>query len=180
MTFLYVTHDQDEALSMADRVIVMRAGRIEQIGTPDEVYDLPRTLWVGGFVGGSNELAGLVVTSGEVVELETDVARLRGVCAGESLLPGRRAVALVRPEHVHVGDPSARLRDNVVRVFIEEVQHVGNHLRYVARTPGGIRLHARAQRMTADAHALVPGAEASFSWAANTTRIYAVEGDGVA
>ena len=177
-TFLYVTHDQDEALSMADRVIVKQAGRIEQIGTPDEVYDLPRTVWVGSFVGGSNQLGGLVRATGDAVELETDVALLRGVCAGGSLLSGQRAVALIRPEHMHVGDATARLADNVVRVFIEEVQHVGNHLRYVARTPGGIRLHARAQRTTADAHNLVPGAEASLSWAASTTRIYAIEDDG--
>ncbi|HEX4033462.1 MAG TPA: ABC transporter ATP-binding protein [Solirubrobacteraceae bacterium] len=171
MTFVYVTHDQDEALSMADRVIVMRAGLIEQIGAPDKVYDLPRTLWVGSFVGGSNQLSGLIRTAGAVTELETDVAILRGICVDDGLVAGRRAVALVRPEHVFVSD-GAGTAENTVGVVIEEVQHVGSHLRYVGRTPGGIRVHARAQRYTADARVLEEGSTATFSWSASSTRIY--------
>jgi spermidine/putrescine transport system ATP-binding protein len=172
MTFLYVTHDQDEALSMADRVVVMRDGRIEQVGRPDEVYDEPSTLWVGGFVGASNELPGMVRSVGATVSLETDMVVVQGVPISPGLRSGVRAVALVRPEHVRVSQLETASAENTVRVFIEEIQHIGSHLRYIARTAGGLPLFAREQRSTAAHQTLMPGAQASFSWPVEAARIY--------
>jgi spermidine/putrescine transport system ATP-binding protein len=98
ITFIYVTHDQEEALTMSDRIGVMSSGIVEQIGTPEDVYERPRTTFVAGFIGISNLIPGTVTSrngdSGTVrldpgLELETHV---NGIAAGE------RCHAVVRPE----------------------------------------------------------------------------------
>ena len=78
ITFIYVTHDQDEALGMSDRLVVMREGRIVQAGPPASIYDEPKSVWVATFVGGGNQLAGTVRTTGAdaAAEVETDVAHV--------------------------------------------------------------------------------------------------------
>ncbi len=95
---LHVTHDQEEALSMADRVVVMREGRIEQVGTPRELYEHPRSRWVASFVGQANLWEGVVRGADAV---ETPVGLLRAGPIG--LPPGTRATVLVRPEGVRLG-----------------------------------------------------------------------------
>src|SRR5262245_13560829 len=103
-TSIYVTHDQVEAMTMADRMVVMNAGRIEQIGAPLEVYDAPQTLYVARFIGapsinvveGVTEEAGAVRTKGG-----STIALARGGTAG------RRVSAAFRPEHVEMGEAGA-------------------------------------------------------------------------
>ena len=73
LTFVHVTHDQEEAMTMADTVAVMNAGRVEQMGPPAELYELPRTAFVANFLGQSNLLAGTVVEQGEVLGVDVDV-----------------------------------------------------------------------------------------------------------
>jgi putative spermidine/putrescine transport system ATP-binding protein len=95
---LHVTHDQEEALSMADRVVVMREGRIEQAGTPRQLYEAPRTRWVASFVGRANLWDGVVRDAAAV---ETPIGLLR---AGALRLPvGTHVTVLVRPENVRLG-----------------------------------------------------------------------------
>ncbi|HIP78997.1 MAG TPA: ABC transporter ATP-binding protein [Kiloniellaceae bacterium] len=108
VTVLFVTHDQDEALAMSDRIAVMNAGRIEQIGSPDALYQRPRTLFVADFMGDSNLFEGSV----ESVDHSTEVVTVG--CAGLSLRggagqtpvsafrPGDRACVMVRPESVAI------------------------------------------------------------------------------
>jgi spermidine/putrescine ABC transporter ATP-binding subunit len=99
ITTLYVTHDQEEALAVSDRVAVMDRGRVEQVGTPREVYADPRTAFVAQFVGLSNALEGLVVArEGRRVILEAGGLRLQG----DTDLPGPRLRAVVRPEAVEL------------------------------------------------------------------------------
>jgi spermidine/putrescine transport system ATP-binding protein len=93
VTFIHITHDQHEALTLADLVIVMRAGRFEQVGTPSEVYDRPRTRFVADFVGSSNLLEGTLDAAGVVTTPEG----IRVTVAERALPPGRVLVAL-RPE----------------------------------------------------------------------------------
>jgi ABC-type Fe3+/spermidine/putrescine transport system ATPase subunit len=88
ITFVYVTHDQEEALAMSDRVVVMNAGRIEQIGVPREIYDAPATHWVAGFIGDTN----FVTVSGRDVAVRPESVRVR--TDGEGL-SGRTIASMV-------------------------------------------------------------------------------------
>jgi spermidine/putrescine transport system ATP-binding protein len=116
-TFVYVTHDQEEAMSMATRIAVMSHGRIQQIGTPSEIYYKPRSRFVADFIGESNFLAV------EAKREEPGIARLpdgRAVpCSVNGSHAGGRATLMVRPESIHVGDPrvapEASLRGRVVQ-----------------------------------------------------------------
>jgi spermidine/putrescine ABC transporter ATP-binding subunit len=113
-TFVYVTHDQEEAMSMSTRIAVMSEGRVQQIGTPSEIYYRPRSKFVADFIGESNFL--------EVESAASGVARLvdgRGVpCSAGGAVTGR-AVLMVRPESIRVGDPAdapeASLRGRIVQ-----------------------------------------------------------------
>jgi spermidine/putrescine ABC transporter ATP-binding subunit len=103
MTFLYVTHDQDEALSMADRIAVMRHGNIEQLGTPQEIFQAPRTKFVAEFMGAANILTGQVTAStAPMVHLVTP-GGLRVVCQCPTPIPVGQSVSfVVRPDAVQV------------------------------------------------------------------------------
>ena len=102
LTALMVTHDQDEAMSMADRMAVMRAGRLEQIGPPAEVYDAPANRFVAGFVGASVELPGTVAAPGTVA---LDAGAVLPLPTG--LPPGTPVVVSARPEHLLLFDATA-------------------------------------------------------------------------
>ena len=103
VTFVYVTHDQDEALTMSDRITVMNHGVAEQVGTPREVYEAPRTLFVAGFIGDANLLAGRVVrVEGRTVAVKLPTGALVRGRAALPLLPDSAAVVVVRPEHVRL------------------------------------------------------------------------------
>jgi ABC-type Fe3+/spermidine/putrescine transport system ATPase subunit len=104
ITTLYVTHDQEEALAVSDRVAVMDRGRVEQVGTPRDVYAEPRTAFVAQFVGQSNALEGVIVArEGRRVTVEAGALRLHG----DTELPGPRLLAVVRPEAVGLDGGSA-------------------------------------------------------------------------
>ena len=122
ITTIYVTHDQEEALSMSDRVVVMSEGRMEQVGTPFEIYNFPRTRFVASFVGTLNILKGRVLDprSGRISLDDQEVVTSRGISdaqAGEI-----RSVAL-RPEAVAIGRNDAG--GNQLRGTIEEVAFLG-------------------------------------------------------
>jgi spermidine/putrescine transport system ATP-binding protein len=98
ITFVYVTHDQEEALTMSDRIAVMNRGRVEQVGGPEDVYERPATTFVAGFIGVSNLMPAKVASAGEV-RLEqgpTVTAATNGLAVGE------RCHAVVRPEKLHI------------------------------------------------------------------------------
>ncbi len=137
-TALFVTHDQGEALEISDRVAVMRAGRIEQISTPDELYLRPINRFVAGFVGEANLLPG-EVRHGEV---QTLVGRFRA--AGDALADGTRAEVLLRPEQLHML-PVARLsspaRPESVLTIVRRVFH-GSEVHHVLRSESGLEIEA--------------------------------------
>jgi len=141
ITFIYVTHDQEEALTMSDRIAVMNHGRIDQIGTPDDVFERPASLFVARFVGASNELAGVrEQDAGEIfVRLDTG-ERLRCPTAPA----GRNGDAMrliIRPEHVRVGRPGAGA-GNVTRAVIEDVIYLGVQRRLLLRLVDGTGIEA--------------------------------------
>src|SRR5205814_6566804 len=110
VTVMYVTHDQDEALTMSDRVAVMRAGRTEQVGTPAELYESPVSRFVADFVGDSNFVDAVVVSAtpadGRTVVRAEGGLELSGT-SREPLQAGQRVVAAVRPEKIVAQDTHA-------------------------------------------------------------------------
>ncbi|WP_158818888.1 ABC transporter ATP-binding protein [Methylocapsa sp. S129] len=135
ISVLYVTHDQEEALTMSDRIAVFNHGRIEQIGTPTELYDAPATRFVAGFIGDTNFLSGRVrdISDG-VCEIETAAGRVQAM-ASPGLITGALASVAIRPERivlssVHVD--GAGLHGN-----ISDVIYLGNARKYVVRLSDG-------------------------------------------
>jgi len=115
ITFIYITHDQGEALTMSDRIAVMNAGHVEQIGDGRQVYDHPATPFVASFVGENNGVAGIVQTIDEgVATLDTPLGALQGR-AGVGLAPGQTATLFVRPEQLRIaGEGQGRFGAEVV------------------------------------------------------------------
>ncbi|MGW0806000.1 ABC transporter ATP-binding protein [Nonomuraea sp. NPDC002799] len=109
-TMVFVTHDQEEALALSDRVAIMNGGRIEQLGTPDEVYRRPATRFVAQFIGAANVLEGTVTAEGG---LDTDGITVGGIAGGiagsgaPGLRPGEHAVVAIRPERIRLATPAS-------------------------------------------------------------------------
>jgi ABC-type Fe3+/spermidine/putrescine transport system ATPase subunit len=112
-SYLHVTHNQDEGLSLADRLVVMNEGHIEQVGTPIEVYEAPATAFVNRFIGDSTILVGdLVEGDGETVLLNTEIGEVAATVENRSIGCDETAVALVRPEVIEIGTESTVEADN--------------------------------------------------------------------
>ena len=168
-TTLFVTHDQAEALEISDRVAVMRAGRIEQVSTPDELYLRPVNRFVAGFVGEANLLLG-EVRHGEVMTL---VGRFRA--SNGSLVEGARAEVLLRPEQLHMLPverlSSAPRPESVFRV-VRRVFH-GSEVHHVLRSPEGVELEAS----TPSSSTLEIGTEVIAHARASQVPVYPIEAD---
>jgi iron(III) transport system ATP-binding protein len=140
---IYVTHDQVEALQLADTVAVLREGRIEQLGTPEEVYYRPATRYVANFVGRVNEIdATVVVDSGNdhLIVADTPLGRLKGHPMASDMPHGSRAVGVFRPECVMIG-PGNRA-DNAFSGVLVRTQFAGAYRDHIVTTDDGHRLLA--------------------------------------
>jgi spermidine/putrescine transport system ATP-binding protein len=159
LTFVHVTHDQEEAMTMADAIAVMNRGRIEQLGPPTELYEKPATAFVAGFLGVSNLLHGSV-TAPSRVRLDTGDE----IVAGVGDRAGRVAVG-IRPEKIRLGPPGDG--DNSLAGSVKETAYVGVATQYVVETAAGT-LIVYVQNDGA-APALQPGAATILSWSPNAT-----------
>jgi spermidine/putrescine transport system ATP-binding protein len=163
ITFVYVTHDQEEALTMSDRIALMRSGRIEQLGTPDEIYHQPGTRYVADFIGETNLLGGKVMalTDGEAT-LALGAAVVRAPRPPGAAIPlGSDAWLSVRPERVTVGvRGDARPERNTLDGVVADVVFVG----------AGSKVHvalANGTRVIADRsgdRAFAPGDPVTVGW----------------
>jgi putative spermidine/putrescine transport system ATP-binding protein len=152
ITMLYVTHDQEEALVMSDRIAVFDQGAIQQVGTPHEVYERPSSVFVATFVGESNLFHGHV-RGGRLYSDELVLAVPGHAADGPSAL-------LVRPERMGVGAvPAGEV--NVVEAVVEEVVYLGGELRYTLVAGDGRRLIARRP---AETRSLPPGEPVTAWW----------------
>jgi putative spermidine/putrescine transport system ATP-binding protein len=139
LTVVYVTHDQSEALTLSDRIAVFNDGRIQQVDTPEALYETPANAFVAGFVGENNKLEGAVVQAeGGEVQVKLDggqrIWASRRDCGGV----GSRATVMVRPEHMHlVQENAANGHASVVEAHVEDVVFHGDHMRVKLNVPGG-------------------------------------------
>jgi spermidine/putrescine transport system ATP-binding protein len=163
ITFVIVTHDQEEAMALADRIAVMHRGRIEQLAAPTAVYDAPASAFVAGFVGELNVLEGTV--------LEAASGRWSTSAPGCRCAP---AASSSRPPPARVARrPAARARDRPlgphpegVEATVATVMVVGHELQLVARLPGGGQLTARQPgTSTPLLESVAPGERVRLSWA---------------
>ena len=143
---IYVTHDQDEALSLADRIVVMKDGVVHQIGTPAEVYAQPADLHVARFMGYRNVLElDVVRQDGDRVALEGKDIAITG--ARKQPLDGLRAMVAIRPEEISVGEGPGGL--NTIAGRVDNVEYCGRDSLLDVVTPSGTLLHVRGPVTTA-------------------------------
>ncbi len=169
ITFVHVTHDQEEAMTMADQVAVMNGGRVEQLGAPADLYENPQTTFVANFLGTSN------LIEAEVVETGTDVVVTAG--GGKLRVPGDRCTSAVRqggkvlvgvrPEKISLAhaDDAGKIADGRNRVTgrIADSSFIGVSTQYVVNSPAGAELQVYEQNIERDTR-LVPGAEVVLHW----------------
>jgi iron(III) transport system ATP-binding protein len=157
LTAIYVTHDQSEALSMSNRVAVMRAGKIEQVGTPRDIYDNPASLFVADFIGTTNFLTGEVKASTEqnTYIVGTPVCDLRATADNVGPISvGSLVTVSVRPQHVHMEDASAQAVGAECVGHVRQRAYMGEYIDHVVDVNGvDIRVRASA------GHTLPPGTQ---------------------
>ena len=168
ITFVHVTHDQEEAMSMADTIAVMNKGRIEQAGSAEELYERPHTAFVANFLGISNLVDGKVLERGaEIATVETRDGTVHVPCARMDEAPGDAVRIGVRPEKVELvpaaqGAPAGR---NALRGTVTVASFLGVSIQYLVTAPGGEELTVVApNRDGAQPHALAVGQDVLLTW----------------
>ena len=168
LTTLMVTHDQDEALTLSDRIAVMRDGRIEQIGAPGEIYDRPISRFVASFIGTSNFFRGRVAgtSGGEFAVDAEDGVRL--TVAGAP--PGPNVLVALRPECIRLEPGATATGPNQLSTIVEQVVYRGQHTQYLLRRAGDEMLTAirHDDGVIGD---LAPGAAVIASWDGARNRV---------
>ena len=173
ITFVYITHDQEEALNMSDRIAVMRDGKFEQIGTPQEVYDQPKTSFVASFVGSANIIYGTVSHVNEDT-LVFENKRHRYCRRNKiNILKGQKITVAVRTEHISL-TPAASNRNAVgLMGVVKEKSFAGGLLQIFVNLADG-------QEIIASRHGidslLVPGDNVIVTWAPEKTILVDLEG----
>ncbi|HON17060.1 MAG TPA: ABC transporter ATP-binding protein [Spirochaetota bacterium] len=171
ITFLYVTHDQSEAMSLSDTIAVMNEGVVEQVGTPTEIYEAPRTSFVAAFIGDTNFFEGDVVAVNEPystlhIDGFTDVI----VYNDKKIKKGDRVYLSIRPEKftITIDKPKLSERYNIVKGKVEEIIYMGYHTKYWVRVNDFLvetkRLH---DRYMLDEKMITWGDEVWLSWHAD-------------
>ncbi|MDX3505249.1 ABC transporter ATP-binding protein [Streptomyces sp. ATCC51928] len=169
ITFVHVTHDQEEAMTMADTVAVMNGGRVEQLGAPADLYENPRTTFVANFLGTSNLIEGEVVSTGGDLVVAAGGGKLtlpRERCSAPTDNGGRLLLG-IRPEKIslaHADDADAIAAGrNRVTGRITDSSFIGVSTQYVIESPAGKALQVYEQNIERDTR-LVPGAEVVLHW----------------
>jgi putative spermidine/putrescine transport system ATP-binding protein len=167
VTFVYVTHDQTEALTMSDRIAVFNAGEIQQIAAPDELYERPATSFVAGFIGENNRLSGRVADipqSGTATIILRDETRVTARC-GQDVAAGANVVISVRPERAWLVEPDSPAQISVPGVLRQTI-YVGDHLRLVVDLAAGQEFVLKVPNTGDRQSGLSPGALVHVGWPA--------------
>jgi spermidine/putrescine transport system ATP-binding protein len=176
ISFVYVTHDQEEALAMADRIAVMSAGKALQIGSPREIYDHPASRFVADFIGESSFLTGAVAgDAGKMTRFRLrsgeEVLALPGLGAGDT------AMAMIRPEHVELAPADAAAAPvptaaNEIAATVAELEYGGSDIHYFLDTESGDRL---ISRMPSSAQSFAPGSRVTARFPTGKTVLVQAE-----
>lgn len=172
VTFIYVTHDQEEALVMSDRIAVMHRGRILQIGTPDAIFDRPVSRFVAEFVGTSTTLGGEVIAQeGSAVKVRLDSGDLVSACPSRdvSFSAGTRVQLVVRPEDFAIGLADSTAKDTI-SAQVDDVIYMGSSRKALLRLGDGsvVEITDRTERLSA----MIPGNCVSLSLAGSGVHIF--------
>jgi len=155
VTFLIVTHDQEEAMTLSTRIAVMDHGQIVQVGTPNEIYEYPRTRFAAEFIGTMNTFAGVVESvHGETLIVRCDEAgdRLTARCAGTPA-EGASVTCAIRPEKIFISpEPPQDLAKTALKGVVLDLGYFGNHSLYQVRLASGkiVQVSAQNRRRTAE------------------------------
>jgi spermidine/putrescine transport system ATP-binding protein len=160
ITFIYVTHDQEEALTMSDRIAVINEGRVQQVADPPTLYDLPRNRFVADFIGQTNVFSGTVESvSGKRITLSTPSGKVEATAREAEVEVGSEARATVRPEKIRFGSEG----DNTSNVWIRQIVYLGVSTQYIAELPDGEKLVLYQQNFSKENNPKM-GEEVSVSW----------------
>ncbi|CFQ59928.1 putative sugar ABC transporter ATP-binding protein [Yersinia frederiksenii] len=150
-TSVYVTHDQIEAMTMGQMIVVLREGRIEQVGTPLDLYDRPANLFVAGFIGSPeiNQLKGTVVQQGAEFLLRLEDGSLLTLPVGLQVTEGQNVVYAIRPEQVNVVDETHSA--SALKATITAIENTGSDMQLFCSTGGGRFTSVFKQRLAVNA-----------------------------
>jgi spermidine/putrescine transport system ATP-binding protein len=180
ITFVYVTHDQEEALTMSDRIAVMNHGVIEQLGPPEEMYERPRTEFVAGFIGVSNLMPGLVAAAnGDQVDVRLDSGPTVST-PGSGVAPGDRCHIVVRPEKLQIArveEPAPAGRPSV-EGLVESAVYLGTATQMVVKLAGDVPLTVLVPNADEAERQQLPGAGARvrLTWSPDHMHLVAASG----
>ena len=162
VTVLYVTHDQQEAMAMSDRVAVFQAGRIEQVASPEVLYEEPQRPFVASFIGENNLLTGrIVAVERGVCQVDVGDERIQAAHISE-LPPGSETLVAIRPERVNIAPLSMRY-SNEFDAHIEDIVFLGDHLRVRLKVCGSSDFIAKIPNIVGHG-AILPGDTVRIGW----------------
>ena len=165
ITFVHVTHDQEEAMTMADRIVIMNSGHIEQLGTPSDLYERPKTAFVAGFLGVSNLLEGEVLGEGAVKLSDGTIVRV----PPEALKRTGIVQIGVRPEKLRIGGEE----ENSLSGTVTESAYIGVSTQYILDTPAGpVTVYVQNDRTGGQ---VATGERLTLSWSPESTFVVDVQ-----
>jgi spermidine/putrescine transport system ATP-binding protein len=184
ITFVYVTHDQEEALTMSDRIAVMNRGLVEQVAGPEEVYARPETTFVAGFIGVSNLMPGVVEATGAQGRVRLDVGPRVDAAVGDHLAVGERCHAVVRPEKLRIDADAAKVPAGYpgVEGVVESSVYLGTSTQLVVALAGDVRMTVLVPNADEALRQELPGGggRVQLSWAPEHIHVVRESGGGPA
>lgn len=175
ITFVYVTHDQEEAITMSDRIAVISAGKVLQVGTPEDIYEHPQNWFVADFIGETSFIPGMVTKHGSGLGLKLSDGRLLDAAWAEPDVEiGEPAVISVRPEKVHIypADTDVKMENmsHISGVIVQTV-YIGTDTRYSVRLNEETIVQVREQNMLRGGTNLKKGMSVDLFWNSENARI---------
>ena len=172
ITFVYVTHDQEEALTMSDLIAVMYQGRVLQVAGPRQIYDYPASRFVADFIGTTNFVKGRVVSTGsELATVEVEGLGIVCVPQQEGFITGQMVTLAIRPERLRLTPPPSQEQVNCIEGVLEETIFVGNDTQYIIRFHNAARLFVREQNHSPAEAIYQPGQPCQVYWLPASTNV---------